>query len=314
MAALSIGNRVSVRYRLPAGADKPFTDAVGYVDALTREGAEPHAVLRTKSGEILTIGLDSIVAVRELSHVPVRASEIRALEHAAALAWPGVRQQWVGGWFCRAGDGADIRANSAVPLDVSAQVADLAAVTQWYREQGRPAWLELPERLLPMRGVLNPRAPEVTRVMTRDIPDGAAGAVGADAVVTGAPDARWRELSGEDLPVGVLTSVLDGAVGFTTVADAAVGRGAVTPAPDGTRWLGISQVHTVAQARRRGHARAVCEALLHWGAEQQARRAYVQVAADDPAAVALVTALGFRLHHCGRFLPAQALLEPGEPR
>ena len=55
------------------------------------------------------------MSVRELSHAPVRNSEIRAVEHAAALAWPGTERHWAGGWLLRAG-GTDKRTNSAAPL------------------------------------------------------------------------------------------------------------------------------------------------------------------------------------------------------
>jgi len=63
---------------------------------------------------------DDVVALRTLSDVPVRTSEIRALEHAAALAWPGVEQHWLDGWLLRAGHGVTYGANSAVPLANSA--------------------------------------------------------------------------------------------------------------------------------------------------------------------------------------------------
>ncbi|WP_433993827.1 GNAT family N-acetyltransferase, cg3035/Rv0428c family, partial [Mycolicibacterium porcinum] len=117
----ALGSRVSLRYRLPAGSAKPMTDVIGHL-----ERVEPAVLIRTKDGELVDIAPADVVSVRELSHAPVRASEIRALEHAAALAWPGVEQQWLGGWLLRAGHGVTSRANSAIPLGVSAQIADLS--------------------------------------------------------------------------------------------------------------------------------------------------------------------------------------------
>src|SRR4029077_7621916 len=108
----SVGTRVSIRYRLPAESAQPMTDVVGYVDAVS-----PMVVVRTKSGDVVDIAPQAVISVRELSHTPVRNSEIRDLEHAAALAWPGVEQYWLNGWFLRAGLGVTSRANSAVPLD-----------------------------------------------------------------------------------------------------------------------------------------------------------------------------------------------------
>ncbi|MFV8054200.1 GNAT family N-acetyltransferase [Mycobacterium sp. 48b] len=292
------GSRVSLRYRLPAGSAKPLTDVIGHLERL-----DPTVLIRTKDGELVDIAHADIVSVRELSHAPVRASEIRALEHAAALAWPGVEQQWLGGWLLRAGHGVTSRANSAIPLGVSAQIADLSAVRDWYGLRNLPAWLALPERLLPIRtpGI------KPARVMVRDLP---AAPTPASSIVTLAqqPDARWLQTYEREVPVDVLTAVVDGVLTFATVPDAAVGRGAVTTAPDGAVWLGISSVRVASVHRGQGHARAVCEALMVWGAEAGAGRAYVQVEVDNHAASALYTALGFRLHHQTRYVAAEDVL------
>ncbi|MGV0680387.1 GNAT family N-acetyltransferase [Mycolicibacterium fortuitum] len=293
-----LGSRVSLRYRLPAGSAKPLTDVIGHLERL-----EPTVLIRTKDGELVDIAPADVVTVRELSHTPVRASEIRALEHAAALAWPGVEQQWSGGWLLRAGHGITSRANSAIPLDVSAQIAHLAVVRDWYRERDLPAWLALPERLLPIRtpGI------KPARVMVREP---AAASTTPTVTLAQQPDAQWLAIFERDVPVDVLTAVIDGRLTFATVSGCAVGRGAVTTAPDGTPWLGISSVRVSPAHRGQGHARAVCEALLAWGAESGARRAYVQVEVDNHAAIALYTTLGFRLHHQTRYVAAEDVLTP----
>ncbi|WP_273733257.1 GNAT family N-acetyltransferase [Mycolicibacterium septicum] len=294
----ALGSRVSLRYRLPAGSAKPLTDVIGHLERL-----DPTVLIRTKDGELVDVSPADIVSVRELSHAPVRASEIRALEHAAALAWPGVEQQWLGGWLLRAGHGVTSRANSAIPLGVSAQIADLSAVRDWYRERDLPTWLALPERLLPIRtpGI------KPARVMVRELP--AAGtSQPAGVTLAQQPDAQWLAIYEREVPADVLTAVVDGVLTFATVPDCAVGRGAVTTAPDGAAWLGISSVRVSPAHRRRGHARAVCEALLTWGAEAGAGQAYVQVEVDNHAAIALYTALGFRLHHQTRYVAAEDVL------
>lgn len=127
------------------------------------------------------------------------------------------------------------------------------------------------------------------------------------------PDAAWLATYRRDVPADVLTAVVDGEVTFAALGSAAVARGAVTAAHDGTRWLGISSLRVVEEQpavaeQGRGHARALCAALLAWGAERGAARAYVQVPDHDAAAVALYTAAGFRLHHSGRYVDAQSLL------
>jgi ribosomal protein S18 acetylase RimI-like enzyme len=104
------------------------------------------------------------------------------------------------------------------------------------------------------------------------------------------------------VPLDVLTAVVDGEVAFATVAGAAVGRGAVTVAPDGTRWAGLSSVHVTGAARRRGLARSVCDALLDWAIGCGATRAYVQVLAENTAATRLYESMGFGVHHRSRYV------------
>ncbi|MCV7170236.1 GNAT family N-acetyltransferase, partial [Mycobacterium manitobense] len=88
---------------------------------------------------------------------------------------------------------------------------------------------------------------------------------------------------------------------------AAVGRAAVTSAPDGTRWLGMSAVRVADDRRRRGHARTLCGALLDWGAARGATRAYVQVVVDNAGAAALYESMGFVTQHRQRYVDARAL-------
>ncbi|HTY28967.1 MAG TPA: GNAT family N-acetyltransferase, partial [Mycobacterium sp.] len=213
VAVPPVGARVSIRYRLPADSEPPMTDVIGHVQSL-----DP-VVLRTKSGELVSIAPDDVIAVRELSHAPVRASEIRALEHAAALAWPGTEQHWHEGWLLRAGDGYTSRANSAVPLDFSANISSLTGIIDWYRQRGIPAWLALPERLVPVRaaGIKN------TRVMVTDL---TATPPRPEVTLLDRPDAAWLTRYERDVPVEVLTAVVGGEVVFASLADAAV---AVSP-------------------------------------------------------------------------------------
>ncbi len=272
-----------------------MTDVIGHLEAV-----EPQVLLCTKSGERVAVDPGDVVSVREISHAPVRMSQIRALEHAAALAWPGTEQQWHDGWLSRAAAGHTSRANSSVPLATSATVQSLPAIIDWYRRRGLPAWLALPERLLPIRAA----GVKPTRVMAAEL----AGPSGAAVELAPIPTAAWLAVYEREVPVDVLTAVVDGEVTFASAADAAVGRGAVTAAPDGTRWLGISSVRVAAERRRQGHARTVCAALMHWGRQHDAQAAYVEVLADNRAAIGLYESLGFRLHHTHRYVDAAALL------
>ncbi|MBX6722464.1 MAG: GNAT family N-acetyltransferase, partial [Dactylosporangium sp.] len=69
-------------------------------------------------------------------------------------------------------------------------------------------------------------------------------------------------------------------------------RGVVTG-----EWLGISLVGVAPHARRGGLARRMTHALVRWGRELGAPRAYLQVEEENTAAVALYAGLGFTTHH-----------------
>ncbi|TQK30357.1 GNAT family N-acetyltransferase [Arthrobacter sp. SLBN-53] len=289
--AASRGSRVSLRYRTSEG----LTDVVGHLQALT-----PTVIVRPKSGDDVEIDPADVVSVRELSHRPVRNSEIRALEHAAALAWPGTEQHWQDGWLLRAGSGHTSRANSAVPLLFSSSTETLSQIVSWYAGRALPPWLALPERLLPIKtpGV------KPTRVLVHDL---SPAPPLPGVALAAAPDEQWLRIYERDVPPEILTAVIDGTVTFASVGDA-VGRGAVTTAPDGSRWLGVSCVRVAESARRQGLARGVFAALSAWGAEQGATRAYVQVLEDNAPAQALYESLGFALHHRHRYVRADSLV------
>ena len=102
-------------------------------------------------------------------------------------------------------------------------------------------------------------------------------------------------------------AVVDGDVVFATRGDVAVGRGAVTAGPDGTRWAGVSAVRVADGRRREGHARALCSALMAWAAERGAHRCYVQVLVDNAPAIALYEQLGFTTQHHARYIDGRSL-------
>lgn len=290
------GTRVSLRYRRPPGSTPPLTDVVGHLVA-----TEPDVRVRTKDGAMVEISPPDVVTVRVLTDAPVKASAIRAVEYAAALAWPGLEQEWRDGWLLRAADGYTHRGNSAVPLDMAASTATVPAIRDWYAERGLTPWLAVPDRLVRTRADLEVHIESI--VMVRDLPAEAGPAL----QIHSSPDEDWLRIYERDVPVGVLTAVTDGAVAFGRLDDAAVGRAAVTAAHDGTRWAGLSGVRVAEHQRRRGHARRLCAGLLAWAAGQGASRAYVQVLADNHGAIALYEGMGFTAQHRERYIDARRL-------
>jgi ribosomal protein S18 acetylase RimI-like enzyme len=292
---VEVGTRVVIRYRLPAGSVPPLTDVIGHLQAV---GAT--LSVRTKRGEVVDISADDVVTIKALTAAPVRTGDIRNLEHAAALAWPGIEQAWVNGWLLRFGHGSTRRANSAVPLGVS--VGDVSGVIDWYAARGVTPLVAAPDRLSRIPPGMPTEAE--TLVMTRDLETHQAGRA---VTIADRPGDEWLRLYRREVPVDVLTAVIDGEVAFAEVAGAAVGRAAVTDAPDGRRWVGLAAVHVVEEARRRGLARDLCAALLAWGGEQGATRAYVQVLTDNAAASRLYESMGFSVHHRSRYVDARSL-------
>ena len=156
----------------------PLTDVIGHL-----LGTGPTLRVRTKRGDVVEIAADDVVAIKALAAAPVRTGDIRNLEHAAALAWPGVEQQWLGGWLLRYGHGSTRRANSAVPLDVSTG-SDVSALVDWYAARGVASLVAAPDRLFRVPpGV--PTDAE-TLVMTGDLTTGDVRSRGD----TGAPAGR----------------------------------------------------------------------------------------------------------------------------
>jgi N-acetylglutamate synthase len=283
-----LGARVTVRYRRPDGSIPPLTDVIGHLLDIT-----PLVRVRTKTGSVVQFAPDDVVALRTLSDIPVRASEIRALEHAAALAWPGAEQHWLDGWLLRAGHGVTCAANSAVPLTNSATQAAIPAIVDWYRSRGLTPRLAIPDRLLRLVGA----GEHGNRMLVRNLD---ATAPDLSVRLSARPDDEWFALCRCEIPPDVLTAVVDGELVFGRHADVAVGRAAVTDAPDGTRWVGLSTVWVADCGADAG--RVLGEALLAWGAARGATRGYLRIDDDDHATARLATSLGFVLHHRAHYV------------
>lgn len=294
-----LGTRVTVRYRRPAGSVPPLTDAVGHLLSV-----DPRVRVETKAGTVVEFAAADVVAVRVLTETPVRTSQIRAVEHAAALGWPGSEHHWLDGWLLRAGNGITPSTNSAVPLEVSAHTGAIPEIVAWYTQRNLTPLLACPDRLLRLPG-----APVRTdRVLLRDLESG--GVPDPAVTLTARPDDVWLRLYGRGEPVDVPTAVIGGEVIFGTYAGGAAARAAVTDAADGSRWVGLSAVqatHATNAPQAANNTRVLCETLLNWGAARGASRGYVRVPDDDTAA-GLFESLGFTLHHRSRYLPAAPVL------
>lgn len=185
-----LGTRVTVRYRRPAGSMPPLTDAVGRLLAV-----DPTVRVQTKTGTIVEFSPVDVVALRVLTDAPVRTAAIRALEHAAAAAWPGVERTWLDGWLLRAGHGAVLAANSAVPLDISAHTNTITEISAWYASRDLQPWLAVPDRLLPLPAGLAGERRE--QVLVRDV---STGEPDRSVTLLDHPDDTWLRLTTNAYP------------------------------------------------------------------------------------------------------------------
>ncbi|MGU3437856.1 GNAT family N-acetyltransferase [Actinomycetes bacterium M1A6_2h] len=301
---MTTDRRVVLRYRLPPGSSHPMTDVIGVVDHLD----DDTVVVISERGDRVEVAREQVVAMKEIAPRPIRTSEIRALEHAAADGWAGEEQEWIGGWFLKAGSGFTGRANSAVPLGAEADDRSLDAIKAWYDARHLTPRLLLPDRL----GTVPPGWQSLLDVvvMAADV-TGFVPPASPPVVVNSSPDLQWFDAyhyRGERTPeaVGpVLQAVRQGAVGFLRLGDAttslAIARAAVTTAPDHRRWVGLSAVEVAAAHRRRGLGTLVCASAIEWGRERGATHAYLQVESSNDAAMAMYRGMGFVEHHRYRY-------------
>lgn len=232
---------------------------------------------------------------------------VRALEPRARRAWPALEEARLEGWILRAAAGVTRRLNSVHPDgDVSDPVAALEHARRWFTA-----------RELPLRAYLTPAA-RPAGLETRLVAAGWTREAGALVQVAdlappaaAAPPQRppdleaaagmewmdcftaWRDLDAATARVHreILARVPEPCA-FVAVGDDSPRAVGLAVADDG--WVGLFDLVTDPAARRAGWGRRLVVALLAWGVEAGARRAYLQVQDDNAPALALYAGLGFR--------------------
>ncbi len=245
--------------------------------------------------------------------MPSPLTDIRRIEELSINAWPSLKKVLYDGWLLRFAGGYTRRSNSVNPLypgdvDVERKIRFCEAA---YREAGLPTVFKMTAAAQPVGlgdalADAGYREQARTSVQTFDL-----GGISHDSAKASSNDSHvrgWDDLSDEWLsavarftPVAeprqpLLRAILGNIAPrtrFAAVTDAegicACGMGVIE---DG--WLGLFDIVTCPDRRRRGFARQVVDALLHWGRANGAARAYLQVMLDNPAARSLYAGVGFR--------------------
>lgn len=298
-----VGRRVSVRRVVDRADDGGlrFGDVVGDLVGLDARTA----VIEARRGLVeVPVELVALARIAE----PSTADEL-TLERLAARSLRAADTAQLGGWLLRADHGFLRRANSVLPVGQLGMPLDdaLAQAHDWYAARGLPLRIALPtearrlldaelgERWWPVDLEAHVMAARLDHVTTRP--------GDADVVLANAPDDGWLALyrDGESVDdTGRALLMRHDRVVFAAIREGgrtlAIGRGSLD---DG--WLGVAGVEVAVDARRRGLASSIMAALWTWGRERDATRTFLQVEAENSAALALYTGQGYWVHHDYRY-------------
>lgn len=235
-------------------------------------------------------------------------SEVRRLEAVSFRSWPAANTSYDGTWAIRLTAGhPSKRINSVNPLD-RADSSDLenrvARMTRRFRSFGRPTVFRLsplapPEldRLFDARGW---KRFDDTRVMSVALER--ANLAGALPQLPLRDMGRWIDqcaaMGGFDakLKPGLheLIGNVQGEVGlFLSEDDAGTPLAGVMAVRFGD-LVGLFEVISNPNLRRKGFARRILRNAMLWGADNGAKQAWLQVVSENSSAVALYESEGFR--------------------
>lgn len=233
--------------------------------------------------------------------------DIRLWEEITLNAWPALQTVLMDGWVVRFANGYTKRANSVNPLYPSSQPLKrkIEACERLYFARGLKSVFKITPASLPSEldavlagsgygregrtGVQVLPLEQWTRDREKGVElygDFAADWHGAYCVMNGiAPEhhdtvGQLLALQFQDKRLAVLRR--EGQV-------AACGLGVKQD-----RFLGIFDVVVNPRQRRQGCGKAVAEALLAWGKQEGARKAYLQVMTENEPALRLYAGLGFQ--------------------
>jgi N-acetylglutamate synthase len=244
-----------------------------------------------------------VTTAEQIHPVPATDLLCRRVEEASINAWPAMQQVLLDGWLLRFAQGFTKRANSVIPLYPGEQpVTDKVRFCEnaYARERLKCIFrltsigdhLDL-DTLLSGRGY---RHLDTTEVLTRVLDDEPAASPRLCMLTTG----RWLDVYGRLSGMPETARALHGAIlrGIPLPCGYGVIGSPETPLACGLAvveddLVGLFDVVTHPAARGRGHGTELVLSLLAWARRQGARRAYLQMVADNDPARALYERLGF---------------------
>jgi ribosomal protein S18 acetylase RimI-like enzyme len=232
------------------------------------------------------------------------------LERAASYGWRAPEEAALGDWALRAAGGFTGRANSALAIgDPGLPLATaVERVCQWYRTRDLPPMVAL---AFPLVGAQDCAADRYLAecgwpvhhgavVMTAEAGTIKTAGTSSRADLASEPDGGWLSLyryRGQ-VPPPISGHLLRSAPwqAFASVSEAgrtvAIGRVAAAAG-----WAGLTAIEVHPEHRRQGLGQVVTAALVAAAADYGSTAIYLQVEADNWAARAMYTAMGFTDHH-----------------
>ncbi|MEM7220302.1 MAG: GNAT family N-acetyltransferase [Pseudomonadota bacterium] len=237
----------------------------------------------------------------------------RRVEEASLNAWPAMHQLLLDRWLLRMSNGFTKRANCVVPLyeggsDDGTEGDELVLLDKirycenlYAREQLQTIFRltnsqphDHLDRVLAERGY---RALDTTLVQLAEL----RRPLAQEGEIELLPLPEWLQIYSRLARMPATASELHATLIRAIRPDCAFGIVRVDGAPVACLLgvlehdlLGLFDVITHPDHRGAGHAGRLISGILNWGREQGARRAYLQVVADNEPAISLYARLGFR--------------------
>lgn len=226
---------------------------------------------------------------------------ITRIEQLSMRAWPALEEEWLDGWMLRAAQGYTGRANSVNPqADSTRSLPEkIAYCEQWYAARKLPAKFRLhpcsmPGKLDATLAARGYQHNDDVMVMTGDLSNvpGHSVAIGEPVELTLAEWFAGKKAETVAIQQAIIERIQPTHWLMGWHCDGEVVARGLAVVEDG--WLGVFNVSVEPAQRRRGFGRALMVAMVQQAANCGVRQAYLQVVAENAAAVGLYMGLGFR--------------------